>query len=49
MPEFKKDILNELKREINKEMQSVAERFESQIREVRNKNSYRINAIALQR
>ena len=36
MPEFKKDILIELKREISKEMQYVAERFESQIHEVRN-------------
>ncbi len=36
MPEFKKDILNKLKREINKEMQYVVERFESQMHEVRN-------------
>ena len=36
MPEFKKDILNKLKQEINKEMQYVVERFESQMHEVRN-------------
>jgi hypothetical protein len=36
MPEFKKYILNELKRKISKEMQYVVEQFESQIHEVRN-------------
>lgn len=36
MPNFKKDLLNELKREISKEIQYVADRFECQIREVSN-------------
>ena len=36
MPEFKKDIICELKREIGKEIQLFAERFEAKLHEVRN-------------